>query len=190
MGAEHDPDKSKLLGQSYRNLHHALVALLRLRAIADASDLFLGVRAAYEGLFLRSMKDPDALARAWQDLPAVLERRYRKAEIYAEILKDGPWQLLNGWRESGVCWRYSLLLDHADSLFSICESVRRDGFHVSNLYWPVGPFFYPEDRCPYADAFARRIVNLWVDDSVDLEWIERCGASLWKRATQHVTSVN
>ncbi len=179
---ETDPDMSALLAKSYRNLHHALVALFRLRADTGVSNFFLRVRATYEGLFLRSMKDPAALAQAWQGLRASVERRYRKAEIYAGKLAGGPWQLLNAWRKSGVCWRYSLLVDFNDPLASFSESVRHDGFHVSNLYWPVNQFFYPSDACPNADTFARRIMNLWVDDTVDLDWVRRCGECLWKRA--------
>jgi dTDP-4-amino-4,6-dideoxygalactose transaminase len=181
---ELDAETSAALAQSYRNLHHALVALFRLRASDGLSNLFLGVRPTYQSLFLRSMKEPAALSRAWQGLPALLERRYRKAEVYAKKLLGGPWQLLNAWRESGVCWRYSLLLNFADPLAAFSESVRRDGFHVSNLYWPVNQFFCPDDVCPSADAFARRVLNLWVDDSVDADWVQQCGDSLWKRAEQ------
>src|SRR5262249_5073986 len=154
----------------------------RLRAVSRVSDSFLGVRAAFDGLLLRAMKNPAGLAQAWPGLTVLLERRYGKAKIYADKLKGGPWQLLDGWRESGVCWRYSLLVNFADPFLAFSEAVRRDGFHVSNLYWPVNQFFCPEDDCPHADSFARRVVNLWVDNSVDNDWIQRCGDSLWKRA--------
>ena len=184
LPAEMGPDTAAFLAQSYRNLHHALVALFRLHTDSGVSNLFLRVRAAYDGLLLRSMKDPVALARAWQGLPALVERRYQKADTYAEKLWGGPWHLLDAWRESGVCWRYSLLVNFADPFFAFSESVRRDGFHVSNLYWPVNQFFCPDDACPNADSFAHRIVNLWVDDSVDIKWVQRCGDSLWKRAEQ------
>jgi len=134
------------------------------------------------------MKDPNALATAWQGLPTLLEQRYRKAEVYAKKLAGGPWQLLNGWRESEVCWRYSLLVNFPDQLVPFSESVRHDGFHVSNLYWPLNQFFRPDDVCPNADSFARRIVNLWVDDSIEINWIQRCSVSLWKHIDKYVLS--
>jgi hypothetical protein len=62
------------------------------------------------------------------------------------------------------------------------EAVRRDGFHVSNLYWPVNDFFNPRDVCPNADQFARRIVNLWVDKTVNTQWVERCAESVLTNA--------
>jgi dTDP-4-amino-4,6-dideoxygalactose transaminase len=181
---ELDADRSVILELSYRNLHHALVALLRLRAASEISDLFLGIRPAYEGLFLRAMKNPDGLALAWHQLPTVLAQRYQKAEIYANKLEGGPWHLLNNWRESGVCWRYSLLVNFPNHLVSFSESIRQDGFHVSNLYWPVNQFFYPDDLCPHADAFSRGIINLWVDESVDIDWVQRCAERLWKNIDQ------
>jgi dTDP-4-amino-4,6-dideoxygalactose transaminase len=179
-------ETSALLELSYRNLHHALVTLFRLRAADGIADLFLRIRGAYEGLYLRSLKNPDLLARAWQQLPALLEQRHQKAEIYAERLAGGPWQLLNGWRDSRVCWRFSLLVNFPDRLVPFSESIRSDGFHVSNLYWPVNQFFSPNDVCPKADTFARRIVNLWADNSVDVNWIEQCSDSLMRHAVQFI----
>lgn len=181
---EPDAETASMLELSDRNLQYALIALLRSRAVSDVSDIFLRVRVAYQRLYLRPMTNSAELAGAWQQVPALLDRRRRKADIYAEKLVAGPWQLLNGWQDSGVCWRYSLLLNDSERLVSITEAVRRDGFHVSSLYWPVNQFFRPEDSCPDADRFARRIVNLWVDDGVDVEWVERCAASIGRHAHQ------
>jgi hypothetical protein len=52
------------------------------------------------------------------------------------------------------------------------------------LYWPVNTFFRPSDLCPNADQFARRIVNLWVDQSVDGRWVQRCAQSLLVNAVR------
>jgi hypothetical protein len=177
-----------LLEGSYRNLHHSLVALMRLRVASRISDLFLPVRSAYDGLYSRPMKDPASLPAVWDKLPRAVENRRRKAELYAEKFSGGPWRLLNGWQTSGVCWRYSLLIDEPRQLVPFSEAVRRDGFHVSNLYWPLNDFYRPDDHCPEADSFARRIVNLWVDDSVDREWVGRCADSLCGRAEELLNS--
>jgi hypothetical protein len=69
-------------------------------------------------------------------------------------------------------------------LVDFSDAVRRDGFHVSNLYWPVNDFFRPSDHCPNADEFARRIINLWVDQTVDRQWVEKCARSLVRNARQ------
>jgi dTDP-4-amino-4,6-dideoxygalactose transaminase len=125
------------------------------------------------------MRLPSSLPGEWEGLSNSLQRRFQKAEFYAKKLANGPWQLLEGWQTSGVCWRFSLLIDHPEALVEFSEAVRRDGFHVSNLHWPLNQLFEPSDSCPQADWFARRILNLWVDDTVNLDWIEACCASLW-----------
>lgn len=180
--SELDPETARTLALSYRNLHHSLVALRRSCAAADISAPFLKLQPAYQPLYLQAMTNPSALANAWLKLPQILEHRFNNAEQYDETLADGPWHLLSGWRESGVCWRYSLLFDLPDKLVELSDSVRRDGFHVSNLYWPVNEFFRPSDCCPNAEHFARRILNLWVDSSVDRDWVHRCATSLRKNA--------
>jgi dTDP-4-amino-4,6-dideoxygalactose transaminase len=181
---EIDAPHAKTLSLSYRNLHHSLVALLRARAIADVSGAFLKLQAAFRLLYLRRMKNPAALAGAWPQLRQVLEHRYRNARRYDEILAEGNWQHISQWQQSGVCWRYSLLVNFAEKLVDFSEAVRHDGFHVSNLYWPVNDFFRPSDPCPNADQFARRIVNLWVAQTVDQQWVEKCAQSLVRNASQ------
>lgn len=187
--AETDPlppeigeERAKVLALSYRNLHHSLVALLRTHSVDEISTAFLNVQPAYRSLFLRQMKNPAALLSAWGNLAKMLEHRARKAALYDSALSGGNWQTLGQWRESGVCWRYSLLVNFPDQLIPFSEAVRRDGFHVSNLYWPVNDFFRPTDSCPKADRFGRRIVNLWVDPTVDPEWVTNCAKSLLKNA--------
>ncbi len=159
LPAEIGDAEAATLGLSYRNLHHSLVALLRQRAVDEVSSAFLKLQPAFQSLYLRRMKDPAALAAAWSGLQPAIEHRHRNARAYSDALAAGNWQLLDQWQQSGVCWRYSLLVNFPDRLVEFSEAVRRDGFHVSNLYWPVNDFFRPSDLCPNADMFARRIVN-------------------------------
>ncbi len=187
--AESDPlppeineGSAKILALSYRNLHHSLVALLRTRSVDEVSTSFLKLQPAFRSLYLRRMKSPAKLASAWEQLGQVLEHRVRNARQYDEVLAQGNWQLLTRWQQSGVCWRYSLLVNFPEKLVDFSEAVRHDGFHVSNLYWPVNDFFRPEDLCPNADQFARRIVNLWVDQTVEPQWVRKCGESLLRNA--------
>lgn len=179
------PERLAELSLSYRNMHHGLSALLRMGEIMpeEIAPLFLQVRPAYNPLYLRpAPEDGTALAAAWSGLDAALQRRRRRAMAYAEQLEGGPWHLLNGWQDSGVCWRYTLLLDHPRQQRAFSEAVRGDGFHVSNLYWPPHHFFRPQDTCPQADAFARRVVNLWVDEGISDDYPVPCAASLKKHA--------
>jgi dTDP-4-amino-4,6-dideoxygalactose transaminase len=179
-----DEQFAKTLALSYRNLHHSLVALLRARAVdqVEVTNAFLKLQPAFRSLYLRRMQNPAALLAAWERLPQILDDRRRNAEVYEETLGNGNWQRLSQWQQSGVCWRYSLLVNFPDRVVDFSEAVRRDGFHVSNLYWPVNAFFRPSDACPNADRFARRIVNLWVDQTVDGPWVRKCAENLLRNA--------
>jgi dTDP-4-amino-4,6-dideoxygalactose transaminase len=179
--------EARTLGLSYRNLHHSLVTLLRERSIDEVSSAFLKLQPAFRGLYLRGMTNPAALLNAWPRLQDVLRHRHVNAEKYDAALSNGPWKRLHRWHDSGVCWRYSLLVDFPDNLVQFSEGVRHDGFHVSNLYWPVNDFFRTSDECPNADSFARRIVNLWVDQTVDQEWVQRCSESLLRNAERFIS---
>jgi dTDP-4-amino-4,6-dideoxygalactose transaminase len=183
---EIDESRSRALGLSYRNLHHSLVGLLRARAVdeVEVSRAFLKLQPAFRALYLHRMKDPAALVGAWAQLQQVLEHRFRNAQRYDEALAEGPWHRIGQWKQSGVCWRYSLLVNFPERLVDFSEAVRRDGFHVSNLYWPVNDFFRPSDPCPNATQFARRIVNLWVDQTVGEQWVGQCAESLFKNASR------
>lgn len=169
-----------LLELSYRDLYRSSTTLGRLHHKQPVPAIFPLLTLAYQGLFLQPLSLPSDLPQLWPELPKRLGLRYQKAQSYADQLANGPWQLLNQWQNSGVCWRYSLLIDNADQLINFSEAVRQGGFHVSNLYWPLNQLFAPQDYCPAADQFARRIVNLWVDDNVSLDWVEACAASLWR----------
>jgi dTDP-4-amino-4,6-dideoxygalactose transaminase len=179
---EIDEGQARTLALSYRNLHHSLVGLLRARAVEEVSSAFLKLQPAFRALYLRRMKNSAALATAWAQLQQILLHRYRNAQEYDEVLAEGNLQRLTQWQQSGVCWRYSLLVNFPEKLVEFSEAVRRDGFHVSNLYWPVNDFFRPGDLCPNADQFARRIINLWVDQTVDRQWVNQCGQSLLRNA--------
>jgi len=180
--SEIENQTASLLALSQRNLYHALILLRRIRPEMDAANAFLYMRNAYSGLYIKSMQNSAKLAAAWESLPGLLEARRVKAEVYSRKLAGGPWRLLEGWRSSGVCWRYSLLFDFHEHALALTEAVRRDGFYVSNLYWPLSDLLNQEDVCPNAQTFGRRIINLWVDQSVETEWVERCAESLSSHA--------
>ncbi len=167
------------LSLSYRNLHHSLVALKRANPEVNISEGFLKLRGNYTDLFFRKDINGHTLANDFELLNQKLAARKAKAEIYRRAVENiESLSLLEGWERSGCCWRFSFLVNKPAKLVDFSEAVRKDGFHLSNLYWPVNQFFNPSDDCPIADKVARRIINLWVDDSVSEEWVRNCAASV------------
>jgi dTDP-4-amino-4,6-dideoxygalactose transaminase len=176
-----DPNSIAQLALSYRNLQHGLVDLLRLNPDLVVAPQFLQLRRHYDGLLIQPMTQPETLAAMWPQLPRLLAHRLANAMQYVEALTGGPWRLLEGWRASGACWRFSLLVDPAKQM-ALTNAVRRDGALVSNHYWPVHHFFRPEDICPHAVELGRRVLNLWVDHQATRATVTACAASLRRQA--------
>lgn len=169
------------VSDSYRNLYHSMITLLRQRLInpSQSSELILSLTNIYNGLFLRSFRN-DQLNNEWVNLNSNLQKRYEKAEMYKSLLSSLPLSFISEYKKSGVCWRYTVLYSKEEKLIDISETIRREGFHVSNLYWPINHFFNPSDNCPNAETFGKRVLNFWVDSSIDSLWIEKCCKSIRK----------
>jgi len=172
--------RNAVLESSYRDLQYSLIALRRLRRTPEIATSFMSAHGTYTNLIFRPLPEPCALAERWTQLRGIVSGRRSKAGLYSALLAGGPWRILSGWQHSGVCWRFSVVAMDPELSFTVSEPVRRDGFHVSNLYWPLNELFRPSDRCPGAEEFARKVVNLWVDCDVDENYVRACAASLLK----------
>jgi dTDP-4-amino-4,6-dideoxygalactose transaminase len=184
LAADPEPALEQALESSYRDLQYGLTPLLRASRTGNLARYVLPLQPYYEPLWMRPLADTVRLAAGLAGLSRSLPERLQKAAIYARILQGGPWQLLDGWSASGVCWRFTLLLDQAGHQLPLAEAVRKDGFHVSHLYWPLTQLFSECDATPGAEQFARRVVNLWVDETVDRGWVSGCASSLVRHARE------
>jgi hypothetical protein len=169
---------SELLWKSFRAFHNSLVLLKRIEPSVNISEAFLQVFPWFKSIYYQTVLHPDGIVTEWKKIPSILERRREKAELYAKLLDEGPGKILRGWEQSGVCWRFNLLYNQPEKVIPITETLRKKGFHASNLYWNLADLFNPADECPSADYFCRRVMNFWVNDSVDIDYIRRCCDSL------------
>lgn len=136
----------------------------------------------FDRLWMWPLVDGSRLGKELLLLPTSLSERILKARTYASRLEDGPWRLLDGWRQSGSCWRFSIVLEEATLQIPLSNSLRMAGFHASNLYWPLTRLFGSKDEHRDADQFGRRIINLFVDPFVSLDHVSQCADTL----TTHV----
>ena len=132
----------------------------------------------FDPLWMWPLVDGSRLGNQLSQLPTILNERMNKARVYASRLEVGPWRLLDGWRQSGTCWRFSLILDDSTMQIPLSKALRSKGFHASNLYWPLTRLFGSDDKTMEADEFGRRIINLFVDPFVSLDQARRCADTL------------
>ncbi len=172
-----DGRKAMEMSREYRDLQRSLMKSYWDNPSGNVSESFMHICSKYDSLYMRPFEYASTLSSGWEALPGNLQRRCNRADEYAELLSGGPWRLLNGWPGSGVCWRCSLLLENHALVVPLGESLRQDGFHVSNLFLPLHVLFRPSDCCPNAEDFSSRIMNLWVDYTVDEDYVARCAES-------------
>jgi dTDP-4-amino-4,6-dideoxygalactose transaminase len=166
-----DQWRRRLLEESVWHMEHGAVAAFRANVGARRDRWFTEAANDLKSIYLVPFGSEDKLIAQWNELPANLSQRFAKAECYENELRGGAWTFLNGWHTSGVCWRFSLLVDFPEQLLSFIEKIRSHGALASNLYWPLSEFFRPDDECPAAQSFAKRVLNLCVDASVSLEYV-------------------
>jgi dTDP-4-amino-4,6-dideoxygalactose transaminase len=172
------------LESSYREIQLGLTALLCAGHARNLAAHFLPLQRYYEPLWVEPFPSPTLLGGRLANLPQSLAVRRSKAKIYGSELEGGPWQILDGWIRSGVCWRFTILVNEPGCQAELTKAVRMAGFHASNLYLPLSQLFSEDDVSPNAERFASRVMNLWVDDSVDSDWVRACARSVREKARE------
>jgi dTDP-4-amino-4,6-dideoxygalactose transaminase len=172
------PERLQQLGESFRNLQHSLITLLREREIDACDAWFAPLARKYRDLLFDPFRTGAQLEKAWPGLPQNLRHRMAMAERYAMTLAGGPWVLPVAWRTSGVCWRYTILLDDERNALRATNLLRSHGMLASNHYWPLHHFYNSSDHCPNAERFARHCINLWVDGKADRVSVDQCAQVL------------
>jgi dTDP-4-amino-4,6-dideoxygalactose transaminase len=67
-----------------------------------------------------------------------------------------------GWRTSGVVWRYTFLVDDPETTLRVTRALRAARLNASNHYWSAAQLMFDE-QLPASTYVSRRVVNLWVD---------------------------
>jgi len=166
---------------SYAQIQRTLVNMHRRGDYGQACAMLRQHGPRYDSLYLEPFVTARETSEMWPQLAGRLEARRAKAERYRELLASAPVDLVDTWLSSGACWRFSLLVrDEADAALA-SDALRQRGFHASNLFWPLNMLFGTPDACRAAEGFGRRVLNLWVDETVELAYVEECAAGLLQR---------
>ena len=174
---EEDSIARRLKELSHRNLYHAVVDLLRVDPQLQVRDTFMSAISHYQDLYVgRFPADEQMLTHIASGLATLSDtsaRRVERAAAYHELLVGEGLVRSHGWQESGVVWRYSLLIQDPGKALQVTEGLRKSGIHVSNHYWSLADLFSNEKIQPHTRYVCPRIVNLWVDDHATPDYIER-----------------
>ena len=97
-----------------------------------------------------------------------LGRRLEKASVLQAGLPATRFTCCDGWRQSGVVWRFSFVTDTPDLATHLTARLRAERLNASNHYWSTADLFGGGKTLSGASHFGPRVVNLWVDESVSI----------------------
>jgi dTDP-4-amino-4,6-dideoxygalactose transaminase len=162
---------------SYRNLCFALIDLLRLDRHAPVQSLFADAAPLYRDLLVHAFPDAlpvrEGISQGLMELGENAARRVRRASLYDACLDDENLIRSDGWKVSGILWRYSVLVRCANRLSAVTNALRSAGIHASNHYWSVADLCSADADYPNTAFIGPRILNLWADDQATEDYIQR-----------------
>jgi len=162
---------------SHRNLYHGVVDLLRVDRGAKLYGVFRTTMASYRELYFHRFPKDDGIAErveaSLESLPANLKARLARAEQYYDLFATLPIRQSDNWRRSGCVWRYTIMLRNAEETIRVTASLRRNNIHASNHYWSLADVFNADTSVLNASAFSPRVLNLWVDEVANADYIRK-----------------
>jgi dTDP-4-amino-4,6-dideoxygalactose transaminase len=183
--------REALLSLSHRNLTHGLTDLLRVDPDAPVAAAFRNAMPFYRELYLHRLPLDstvhERIAAGLDELADNLGRRRELAARYEAGLATAgaALRLSDGWRRSGVVWRYSLLVSEPELLLAVTRALRTAGLDASNHYWSVAQLM-DDRRLSGAEAASRRLLNLWVDGGTSTDRVDRAVAVIHEVVTRPV----
>jgi dTDP-4-amino-4,6-dideoxygalactose transaminase len=161
----------QLLNLSWRDTYHGLGQAVRQGKlpVEEASRAFRSALPVYRPLLFRAFDDGtgnyDLILHDWNSLHARITKRNLRAKALKKALSDLPIfcpEVQNG----DAIWRYTVQFPTRETADRFLVALRRHGGLVSNLYYPLHQLYSPDSPLPTREL-APRLVNLWVDESVD-----------------------
>ena len=150
-----------------------------------ARKSFKGLLRIYEPLIFTAW-DPgiaEAISNQIDNLDILVRHRREKAEHYKSFLKDTALKPLE-MSQGSVPWRVTFRLPGIgwDEQDLISEAVREEGIDISSWYIPSHWLMADDDSVSktldLTESLSREVFQLWVDERVDNEKIERTSTVL------------
>lgn len=156
------PDELHL---SLRNLVHSVADLRRIKPSIDVSNIWKNAFIHYKELIIYSYQNGNEydLNTALNNMEGQRIKRIDRAKFYEKNINKATGKKV---AEYDTCWRYPILLQSPELAITLTTKLRAAKINASNHYFPLH-ILVGGDDCPTAEKISRRIINLWVDDSIN-----------------------
>ncbi len=162
-----------VLGSALRNAVHAVADLWRAGRYTPAGTYRTEFWQAFRSLIVRSKP---GLIPSCETLDASAIEKSRRARInrclaYIEGIRNRHVKPVS-FRPEWNCWRLPVLCSSSRFARELTQKLRSHGISASNHYFPLNLLF-GRGSCPVTEDIASRIINLWVDNTVNMETIRK-----------------
>ena len=113
----------------------------------------------------------EEIMRRLNQSSSIIEKRIEKALLYEKLLDKKFVTLPKVDFSARAIWRFTFLANHKRD--ELLETVRQNGIDISSWYLPLNKVYETGDICPVAEYVSDHVVNLWLDESHNLENIRR-----------------
>lgn len=129
----------------------------------------------------------DALESGLEDLPALVQARREKSDIYTRKLDDLPVTFPRTVGEPAP-WRQ---IGHVSvpARAAIVEHMRARQFDISEWYPNLGPQFDSGANLAQADRFEQSVINLWLDEATDKDRVNATANALRDAIQQNLERI-
>jgi len=164
------------LENRYRAAYYRAEDQARAKGTAPPSHLTLAKPFRAMHLFRAGHAFAGPAVKQIEELEARMQMRRQRANAYRELLAGLP-LLLPVYNAGSNPWRFTFLVEDPALHRPLTEGLRARGFHASNWYPSLPARFgigFEESVTRFSNAryFERRVINLWVDDTMTGETIE------------------
>lgn len=161
------------LALSMRNLVHAIADLWRDKKGKVVPAVFLEMLDNYRDLVVMQggISDEKAAKSGIEKLESIRRVRYENYRKYSTGISFPGVRILS-FHEGSNCWRCPLVFESAETATNVTDALREKGIPASNHYFPLNVLF-GAPSCISGENAALRIVNLWVDEKMPLDKINR-----------------
>ena len=136
-------------------------------------DNFKNYYSVYKKLYFKEINvDWDVVKSKFKDFinNDEMKKRNEKAFLYENKFKNKGFNFtLPKINDSCSIYRYTFLTKEVKEAQDLSDYLRKNDIHCSNLYLPVSGFF--NDTFKNSIYFSSRVINLWVADFVDENYI-------------------
>jgi dTDP-4-amino-4,6-dideoxygalactose transaminase len=158
---------------SLRNLVHSLYDLSRTDHSIDISGTFLAMLPYYKDVIVRQkpVTHADRIISQFQKISNEQEQRYKKYAYYQQHIKNDLLEPIE-FAPGTMCWRLPMLVKDPVNTFYITALLRKNGILASNHYFPLDKLL-DNAQNPNSANVGARILNLWVDDLVSMDQMQK-----------------